>query len=471
MAIKIILAVSMLPVLLIMYGACWFLAGEKNGALFGVGLWEGAGGQPRIQEIKRLYKKELNLCALFCLLLSFLPLLLRHSSLVIAGMTAWTYFSVAFLLFPFQRANRRMGELKRECLEALPEKEKRSGEKLLVDVTAAGIQKPELPQNGMYAGGVFALLPAVAEVALCQVWRNPWLPELWVSEFLLLSIGGIAWLFLLYFKLYGKQRTKAFTYNSKVNLQVSEIRRYHWGRLCRNMAWMVGALNWGMLFAIHVSPKWFPWMATAASLLFGICSMAQVALCWQRIEKSSRKYLELEPLAEEDNDKYWIWGMFYYNKNDSRTMVEQRASIGMTYNMAKTKVKVGMAILFAVIFLLPFGLCGWMVLEEFTPVSLLYEDGVLVSRHLGNVYQIKREDIKQAVLLEEEPDIRKRSGTGMETVKKGDFYSEGCQRDFKVCINPQNPPFLMVEDTDGAWYLLGGSDGEEARDIQNIIQP
>jgi hypothetical protein len=31
--------------------------------------------------------------------------------------------------------------------------------------------------------------------------------------------------------------------------------------------------------------------------------------------------------------------------------------------------------------------------------------------------------------------------------------------------------FLMVEDTDGAWYLLGGSDGEEARDIQNIIQP
>ena len=38
MAIKIILAVSMLPVLLIMYGACWFLAGEKNGTLFGVGL-------------------------------------------------------------------------------------------------------------------------------------------------------------------------------------------------------------------------------------------------------------------------------------------------------------------------------------------------------------------------------------------------------------------------------------------------
>ena len=67
MAIKIILAVSMLPVLLIIYGACWFLAGEKNGTLFGVGLWEGAGEQPGIQEIKRLYKKELNLYAwYFC---------------------------------------------------------------------------------------------------------------------------------------------------------------------------------------------------------------------------------------------------------------------------------------------------------------------------------------------------------------------------------------------------------------------
>lgn len=471
MEVKIIMAVCMMPVLVIMYGACWFLAGEKNGTLFGVTLWNEARGGPGLEGIQKLYKKELNLSALFCLFLSFLPLFFQHDSLVVSGMTAWTFFAIGFLLFPFQRANRRMKEYKREWLGSLPEGEKGSGERVVVDVTAAGVRKPKLPRRGMYAGGVFALLPVAAEAFLYHVWWKPWAPKFWVCEAVLASIGGTAWLFLLYLKFYEGQRTKAFTYNSKVNLQVSEIRKYHWGRFCRNMAWVAGAFNWGMLFALHVSPEWFPWLATALSLLFGAGSMAQVVSCWRSIEKNSRKYLESERLVEEDDDKYWIWGMFYYNKNDNRTLVEQRASIGVTYNMAKTKVKVGLAILFAFIFLTMFGVCGWVVLEEFTPVSLSYEDGVLVSRHLGVVYQIKREDIRQAALLEEEPDMRKRSGTGMEAVKKGDFYSEGYKREFKVCINPQEPPFLMVEDTEGVWYLLGGGDGQAARDILHIIQP
>ena len=46
MAMRIIMAVCMLPVLPIMLGACWFLAGEKNGTQFGITLWKGAGDQP-----------------------------------------------------------------------------------------------------------------------------------------------------------------------------------------------------------------------------------------------------------------------------------------------------------------------------------------------------------------------------------------------------------------------------------------
>ncbi len=79
--------------------------------------------------------------------------------------------------------------------------------------------------------------------------------------------------------------------------------------------------------------------------------------------------------------------------------------------------------------------------------------------------------MEQIILLEEEPEIRRQSGTGMKTVKKGDFYSDTYRRDFKVCLNPKEPPFLMIESTDGKWYLLGSNDEKITRDILNKIQP
>lgn len=59
----------------------------------------------------------------------------------------------------------------------------------------------------------------------------------------------------------------------------------------------------------------------------------------------------------------------------------------------------------------------------------------------------------------------------MATVKKGDFYSDTYRLDIKVCINPKEPPFLMIESAEGSWYLLGGNDGETVIDILNKIHP
>ena len=48
---------------------------------------------------------------------------------------------------------------------------------------------------------------------------------------------------------------------------------------------------------------------------------------------------EGDDLYKNDDDK-WIWGMFYYNKNDPAWMVEKRVGIGYTINFANKKATI-----------------------------------------------------------------------------------------------------------------------------------
>lgn len=464
MALRIIMAVFMLPILPIIFGAFWFLAGEKNGAQFGVALWEGAREHPQVQEIKKLYKQELKRYALLCLLVYFLTLLPKHESLLITGVTVWIFFTFVFLLLPFRRANIRMLQQKREYLASLPKEGITEGsEEILVDVTAAGAPKQKSPRKAIYAGCIFALLAPAAELFLYHAWHRPWLPGLLAVESTLLATSCAAWCFLVYLRFYDKQRVNVLTYNSQVNLQVAGIRRYHLGRFCTEMAWLTGAFSWCLLLSFHLPPRLFPWMVSAASFLFGAASITLIFCCWKKIQKASQKYLAGEPMVGEDDDKHWIWGMIYYNKNDSRSFVEARTGLGITSNMAKPLMRYVTVVALFAVFLIMSLTCGWVILEDFTPISLSYGNGMLVSGQWKTEYQIPQEDITQAELLEELPKISRKSGTSMEHLAKGNYYWESERRDLEVCLNPKEPPFLLVECTDGSWYLLGGSDGEETR--------
>lgn len=115
-------------------------------------------------------------------------------------------------------------------------------------------------------------------------------------------------------------------------------------------------------------------------------------------------------------------------------------------------------------------ICRWVILDEFTPVSLNYEGEVLTSVHVRENCRIEKKDMEQVTLLEEEPDIRKTAGTGMDTLKKGDFYSRSLEQSMEVCLNPQEPPFLLIKTRENRWYLLGSGDGAETREIYRKLE-
>lgn len=469
---KIIMAVCMLPVLLILYGAFWFSGKEKNETQYGVTLWPGARDSMELQKIQRTYARELNFYGIFCLILFFLTLLPNRESLVITGQVIWVFLAIVAVLIPFGRANKRMREQKREFMTALSEEEQREPEdKIFVDVTAAGVKKEKLFRKSMYGAGIFAVLPVLAEYILHILRPRPQIPDLWVCEAVLCSIALSALLFPCYIHFSARERTKAVTYNSQVNLQIATIRWYQVCKLCMGMTWLMGILNWGILCALNGPTEWFLPMTTALSLMSMILGVWFILRCFHQIDKHSKKYLAQESMVAEGGDEHWIWGLFYYNKNDSRRMVETRVGIGVTVNMAKPGIKYAMIVIVVSLCLLMFGSCAVVILEEFTPISLSCEEGNLIANHWKEVYHIKQADIYQAVLLEEEPDLVRKAGTGMENLKKGDFYSNVYERDMKVCLNPKEPPFLMIEMEDGSCYLLGDEDGEKTKDILNKIQP
>ena len=55
-----------------------------------------------------------------------------------------------------------------------------------------------------------------------------------------------------------------------------------------------------------------------------------------------------------DDDDNWIWGMFYFNKNDPTFMIEKRVGIGYTVNFANKKSWILFAFIIAFIILMSF---------------------------------------------------------------------------------------------------------------------
>ena len=106
----------------------------------------------------------------------------------------------------------------------------------------------------------------------------------------------------------------------------------------------------------------------------------------------------------------------------------------------------------------------WLSREEKAPVTLNDSEEVLTGGHSHTSYEIPLDEIETIELVEEEPQIKRISGTGMDSVKKGNYRSQEWGK-LKVCIDPRTGPWLLVETKDGSRYLLGSSEEGEAEEI------
>lgn len=303
---------------------------------------------------------------------------------------------------------------------------------------------------------------------------NRWLSPLWFVPALLLSLLPLIWerafwpiymvdalcvigFFFCYRYLY-RNKSERVDENTELTMALTQIRRYNWGK-----NWLICAYSIALLS--FVMP--LMWVSPLLSMVLTFLLTFLIAFFCIRVEFKTRKMQEKLTAqsgkgAYIDDDDCWIWGIFYYNPNDSHTLVNNRIGVNSTFNMAKPAGKIVMT--FCALLLLGLPLTGPII--EFTanqPIEIQATETQIDIKNGMTSYTISTSEIDTVALLGELPaNMMKTMGSGMENLLKGQFYAKSVGN-MNVCLDPTVSPFILLTTTDGENYLFGLRDAEETR--------
>lgn len=283
----------------------------------------------------------------------------------------------------------------------------------------------------------------------------------WLMAAIFLTGPVCVLLFWVLYRWAMRRRAETVDENETLTQTLTRIRRKAWRRCWVWGAWFMAGVNLSLWLSMY-RPVWGLLVMLALTALFLVLA---VGLEFHLRHQQERLTAQSGRDYYVDEDEKWIWGMFYYDPNDTHLVVNNRIGMNTTVNLAKKSGRVIMGATALMMLLLP--LWGvWLMVEERSPVTLTLTDTALVAGHSWDDYEIPLADIQQVELLQEEPaGLRRIAGTGMDTVLKGRFKSDDYDQ-LTVCMDPQEGPWLLITMDDGTIYLVG--DGAE--DVEQIYQ-
>lgn len=308
---------------------------------------------------------------------------------------------------------------------------------------------------------------SVAEIKVAAIpakWISPWLfvlpfalsvvPVVFDTDGWILYAMDAVMVLLCWFGYRYLYRNKAEAADDNVEVTeiLTRIRRRNWGKYWLWCAWFIAAMNISVwLLQDYV----WPLMAAVFIIAFALCAaVIGVEFKTRSMQEKLTKESGVDFYVDED-DK-WLFGVIYYDKNDSHLIVNNRVGMNSTFNLAKPAGKV-IAVVLAVI-LLGMPLIGvYMMKTEETPVTVKIDDYNVEAIHMGTHYTVALDDIADVQLLEEEPDIKRIAGTGMENVQKGQYRGDSGR--MTVCLDPRTGPYILITTKENELYLFGSSDG------------
>lgn len=402
-------------------------------------------GRRDAQVVKRLsrFKKELGAVCLALVLIAVPCFFLRDFTVSYSLWLVWVDLCIFLPCIPYVRCNRDLKRIKRERGWNL-----NSGQTVTVDTAA--IQEGRWLSSWLFA----------PPVLLCL------LPLIWERMFWLLYLTDALCvvLFWLCYRYLYRNRAELVDENIELTRALTQIRRCNWARLWLSSAYFMVLLN--LLLSLTAER---PGLMIVPILVFTL------VFCFAalRIEFSTRRIQEKLTAGSgqrwyKDEDDLWIGGMFYYNPNDSRNMVNDRVGINTSFNMARPLGKICLSLVLVLLLVLPF---SGLIMDGFTeklgakPLSLELSESELISARGGKESAIPLAEIEGVELREELPEKLIRTfGTGLENLLEGKFSSDELGA-MNLRLDPNCPPFLLVRTTSGQIYLLGARDSEQIRSI------
>lgn len=416
---------------------------KKNLAV-GVTIPYAGRSDPEVVRLLEQFKRRLNWICLALLLLGALLLLVKGSGLFLLLLLTWLDLVIVVPYIPYALCNKALKKLKEQ------RGWKVSGSQETVVNFAAAQSAPK------WLSPVWFAIPLILSL----------LPAVWDRDFLLLyATDGISIFFcwLGYRYLY-RNRAETVDENLQLTQALTRIRRYNWGKCWLLCSWVLAVMSLGIWLTMDYFWLSMALMVAVTAALVGLAIRVEFTV--RRLQEQLTRDSGKDFYVDED-DK-WIWGIFYYNPHDRNLLINDRVGLNTSFNLAKRSGRVIMALLILILAGMPF-MGVWIMREEAAAVELILEDEELVGNHLYSHYEIPLEDIREAKLLEELPEISKVSGTSMDNVKKGNFKSWELGR-MKVCLDPRESPYLLLTLEDGSLYLLGSSSREETLQSYAAVQ-
>lgn len=442
MVLKIILFVCFIPIPIVMYFVMLNEVKAKKNLILGVTLPLDARLDDNVKALCTGYKRLLTVVVTAVTALAVPALFLRHDSVVFTYLIVWLIVAILLPALPYAVYNKKL-----KALKAAKGWYSESSGVTLVDTKVAAMPKQKLSILWFLPPILVSLIPVIHTVVTLRK-TDEFGPMLAIYG----SFAAIVILFAVFYRIIDRQKADIVDEDSSLSAALTQVRRHNWAKFWIFTAWFTGAFN--LLF-------WSLWRSSGIGLLVAIIAYTVAVTAFSLYVELKTRNIQQKLTQDSgktvysDEDDRWIFGLFYYNPDDSHNMVNKRVGIGMTLNMAKAPGQILTAV--TVILLLAMPLVGiWMMKAESTPVDLMIVNDQLVASHTSDVYKIRLSEVQSAELLDTLPSGTRTNGTAMENVLKGSFDLKGIGS-CRLCLDPRVSPYIEVKTADHV-YILGAAD-------------
>lgn len=465
MILNILMLVAMYPM---MMAVCYFMYNSmkpKNGLAFGCTISSVRMRDETLKEIERQWAVETKRNIVINALLPFAAFLTPYVSIQITIWTVWVFVLIVLIEWPFIKANAKVKDLKR----GMGWYDKENPEEF-IELKAAG-EVRRVKVSTFFIPIAASMLAVVLVYDLTFV-KNGIIKNVgYVQDFavIILMLAFLNVLFLMVAQWMDRQKTEVISTQSDVNVNYARAKKNIWKDFWLLSSWVTTIYVWVGAISLIFSIR-FDLAILAGCVVYTFAVMGLLVPVTRKIKEVEARYeKERDIEIDGDDDRYWIWGLLYNNPKDKHTMVSQRVGMGTTINIATKGGKIWWLVTVIVLLSVPV-LCGWVIFEEFTPISLSIKEDEVHANHLKLEHEIAIGEIENLELVDELPKLTKAVGSAMETLVKGSFRVKGTGEKCILFLNPQNEKFLRFE-VDGQVYYMSGLDDEETEKVYRILCP
>lgn len=411
----------------------------KKNIVVGVTLPYEARGNADITRRLDQYRRELKNVFLLLLAVAVPCMLIRTTDVAMFLWGMWLLGVIVLPNIPYARCNHDLMEIKRANGWGV-----RSREILWVDTMA-------IPREQWLSPWLF--VPAVLLSLLPLIWDREM-----IAIYSLDALGAFGcWMGYRYLF---RNRAEMVDTNCDLTQVLTHVRRRNWGKVWLYCAYSCALINLAVWIMIRQVMFGLALILLLSTLL--LCAAVHIEFVTRRVQE--KLTAESGKAWYSDEDDKWIWGLFYYNPRDSRLMINNRVGLNSTFNLARPMGKVFAGLIVLLLLLLP---CMGFLIDGIgsKPLDLKVNDTVLTASYGSSSYEVAVEEIAEVRLLEVLPEgLVRIGGTGAETLLKGNFRSPE-HGSMKLCLDPNCPPFLLIQTDRGQCFLFGTRENEVVEQV------